>query len=138
GRIIVLHTAPSSHVATPRPRPGPHSMRQIPLDLRADAARRFDTFVADGAQALLAHLQTIGPGSAPTYVWGPSGCGKSHLLEAWIHRRQQQGGRVAWFDASVATPWELPSDASPTILARWTATWRIWWRHWAPTPRWTA
>jgi DnaA family protein len=80
-------------------------MKQIPLAIGAEGARRFDNFLP-GANALaLAHLQALQAGSAPVYLWGPIGSGKSHLLHALVQRLHEQGRRAGWFAPGDAVPW---------------------------------
>ena len=77
-------------------------MKQLPLPIVAPATARFDTFVAGANAAALQHLEQMGAGPTPVFVWGPSGSGKTHLLHALAHQRQQRGERVGWFDPSRA------------------------------------
>ena len=80
-------------------------MKQIPLAIGIEAANSFDNFLP-GANALaVAHLQALGPPSAPVYLWGPSGSGKTHLLQALVNHGEAQGLRAGWFDAGDAAPW---------------------------------
>lgn len=57
-------------------------MKQLVLDLRADAAPRFDNFVAEGNEELLAALQHSVRGDTHVYLWGAPGGGRTHLLRA--------------------------------------------------------
>lgn len=57
-------------------------MKQLVLDLRADASPRFDNFVAEGNEELLAALQDSVRGDTHVYLWGAPGCGRTHLLRA--------------------------------------------------------
>jgi len=62
-------------------------MRQLLLDLSAQQAPTFDTFVTGQNAELLQRLQGIAA-APPTlsdrfiYLWGPSGAGKTHLLHS--------------------------------------------------------
>ena len=79
-------------------------MKQIPLAIGIEAANSFDNFLP-GANALaVAHLQALGPPSAPVYLWGPSGSGKTHLLQALVLQYQQQGAQAGWFNAEDPAP----------------------------------
>ena len=83
-------------------------MKQIPLAIGPEAARTFENFLPGPNAAALAHLQMLGPGAPPVYLWGPPGSGKSHLLHAVVERAQQQGASIAWFEAAVPAPWQAP------------------------------
>ncbi|HEU5294639.1 MAG TPA: DnaA regulatory inactivator Hda [Burkholderiaceae bacterium] len=89
-------------------------MKQLPLPIVAPATARFETFVAGANAAAVQHLQQLGSGSPPVFLWGPAGSGKTHLLHALAHQRQQRGERVAWFDAAVRPPWSI--DPASTVL----------------------
>jgi DnaA-homolog protein len=90
-------------------------MKQIPLAIGAEPIRSFDNFLPGGNAALLAHLQALGPQSAPVYLWGPSGSGKTHLLQALVTQAQHQGARAGWFDSTRSAPWV--HDETWTLLA---------------------
>jgi DnaA family protein len=68
---------------------------QLPLPLRLPAARRFDSFVAEGNEAVLAevHLAAAGGRNEVIYLSGPAGCGKTHLLLAACAEAERLGRR---------------------------------------------
>jgi len=91
-------------------------MRQIPLSIGIESPRTFETFVP-GANALaIAHLQALGAQAAPVYLWGGSGAGKTHLLEALVHRFDEQGMRAGWFSAGDAAPWAFEDAWSLIVI----------------------
>ena len=90
-------------------------MRQIPLAIGIEPARRFDNFVAGANAAAVAHLQALAAPAAPVYVWGSSGSGKTHLLQALVQRLHAQGLRSGWFSAADASPW--PFDEAWALIA---------------------
>ncbi len=91
-------------------------MRQIPLAIGIEAPRTFETFVP-GANALaIAHLEALGAQAAPVYLWGGSGAGKTHLLEALVHRLDEQGMRAGWFSAADAAPWAFEDAWSLVVV----------------------
>lgn len=57
-------------------------MKQLVLDLRADAPPRFDNFVEAGNEELLVALRDTVRGDGHLYLWGETGCGRTHLLRA--------------------------------------------------------
>lgn len=62
-------------------------MRQLLLDLPAQAPQTLASFVAGSNAELLARLDRFAAGDAALadrtlYLWGPSGAGKTHLLQA--------------------------------------------------------
>lgn len=91
--------APSWHV--PR---GAH-VRQIPLPLDIEPTRSFASYLSGANAAAVAHLAALAATFAPVYLWGAAGSGKSHLLEAVVHKFQQQGARTAAFGANDPVPW---------------------------------
>ncbi|MBS0449565.1 MAG: DnaA regulatory inactivator Hda [Proteobacteria bacterium] len=91
-------------------------MRQIPLAIGAAAQRSFDTFLPGGNAQVLAHVRELPLRPTPLYLWSPAGSGKTHLLQALAAMVQAQGGRVAWFDADSATPWEFDSGAALIVF----------------------
>lgn len=90
--------------------------QQVPLDLGPAPDPSFERFVAAGNELLLAHLQALTPGEAPTLIWGPSGAGKTHLLHAVAQRQQALGAVVAAFGASTPVPWEVPANAQWVLI----------------------
>jgi DnaA family protein len=86
-------------------------MKQIALQLRADAAPAFDNFIVGaGNAAALAQLQALDRGAPPLYLWGPPGSGKTHLLHALTARWRNAGRRAARFDAATPLPWAADAD----------------------------
>jgi DnaA-homolog protein len=79
-------------------------MRQMALDIGLAPQPSLDNFEASGNEPAFRHLQlwTRGdrPNPVPTYLWGDSGSGKTHLLNGVRLAVQDNGLRVAWFDAS--------------------------------------
>jgi DnaA-homolog protein len=93
-------------------------MKQIPLAIGVEAANSFDNFLP-GANALaVAHLQALGPPSAPVYLWGPSGSGKTHLLQALVLQYQQQGAQAGWFNAEDPAPWMFDESWALIVIDR--------------------
>jgi DnaA-homolog protein len=93
-------------------------MKQIPLAIGIEAANSFDNFLP-GANALaVAHLQALGPPSAPVYLWGPSGSGKTHLLQALVLQYQQQGAQAGWFNAEDPAPWGFDESWALIVIDR--------------------
>lgn len=91
-------------------------MRQIPLAIGIAEARTFETFVPGANAPAIAHLQALGALAAPVYLWGGSGAGKTHLLEALVHRFDDQGMRAGWFSASDAAPWVFDDAWSLIVI----------------------
>ena len=91
-------------------------MKQIALPIGVESTRTFDTFVAGMNAAALEHLRALAAPAAPVYLWGPAGSGKTHLLRAAAERGRAQGGRVAWFDAAQALPWQPQANAALIVL----------------------
>ena len=91
-------------------------MRQLPLPIVASNAPTFATFLRGSNDMVVAHLRELRPGSAPVYLWGQQGCGKSHLLRAASVDIQTRGGRVGWFSAADAPPWDVDPDWSLLVL----------------------
>jgi len=90
-------------------------LKQIPLEIVAEAPRTFENFMP-GANALaLEQLGALRAGAPPVYLWGPPGSGKTHLLQATAARALARGGRVASFGSAYATPWS-ESDAWSLVL----------------------
>ena len=91
-------------------------MKQIALPIGVESTRTFDTFAAGMNAAALEHLRALAAPAAPVYLWGPAGSGKTHLLRAAAERVRAQGGRVAWFDAAQALPWQPDANAALIVL----------------------
>ena len=89
-------------------------MKQIPLPIGVEAARSFDNFLAGSNDQAIEHLRSLGPQSAPAYLWGASGSGKTHLLRATAQHFHDQGLRVGWFAAADALPW--PHDDAWSLI----------------------
>ena len=90
-------------------------MRQIPLPIAALPAPAFDNFLP-GANALaIAHLEGLSAQAAPVYLWGVSGSGKTHLMQALVHRIEEQGSHAGWFSAADPAPW--PNDDAWALIA---------------------
>ena len=80
-------------------------MRQIPLPIAALPAPAFDNFLTGANAPAIAHLESLSAPAAPVYLWGVSGSGKTHLMQALVHRFEQQGTRAGWFSAADPAPW---------------------------------
>ncbi len=91
-------------------------MRQLPLDIATEPARSFESFVPGQNTHAVAHLRQVTQQTAPVFLWGASGVGKTHLLQATANRVQQQGGRVAWFDATQPLPWNIEDTVHVVVL----------------------
>jgi DnaA family protein len=91
-------------------------MKQLPLPIVAPATARFETFMAGANAAVLQHLEQMGAGPTPVFLWGPSGSGKTHLLHALAQQRQQRGERVGWFDPSARPPWTVEPACTMLLL----------------------
>ena len=91
-------------------------MRQIPLPIGPHAEPRFETFIAAGNEAALAHLRALPPAAAPVYLWGTAGSGKSHLLRALATQLREAGGSLGWFDATLPAPWAVRPEWSLVVI----------------------
>ncbi len=91
-------------------------MKQIPLPIAPEAEPSFESFVSGANLAASQHLQGLGPGAAPVYLWGPTGSGKSHLLRALAAQRRERGEHVGWLHADAALPWEAEEGWSLIVL----------------------
>jgi DnaA family protein len=80
-------------------------VRQIPLPIAALPAPAFDNFLPGANASAIAHLESLSAPAAPVYLWGVSGSGKTHLMQALVHRFEQQGTRAGWFSAADPAPW---------------------------------
>jgi len=66
-------------------------MKQLLLDLRADAPPTLDNFIAGENEELLRALHQTVLGAGHLYLWGPAGSGRSHLLAATVEAATQAG-----------------------------------------------
>jgi len=79
-------------------------LKQIPLDIVAEAPRTFENFLP-GANALaVEQLSALAAGAPPVYLWGPPGSGKTHLLQATAARALARGGRIVALGSPHAAP----------------------------------
>ena len=90
-------------------------MRQIPLPIAALPAPAFDNFLPGANASAIAHLESLSAQAAPVYLWGVSGSGKTHLMQALVHRFEDQGLHAGWFSAADPAPW--PSDETWALIA---------------------
>lgn len=95
-------------------------MRQLVLDVRADAAPTLDNFVTGGNAELLAALARcadgeagVPGGSAHLYLWGAPASGRTHLLRATVARAQRRGRPAMLIAAAVGD--ELPQTTGALI-----------------------
>lgn len=89
---------------------------QLTLDLGPEPDYRFERFVPGANQGLLAHLQALQPGDAPTLIWGPAGSGKTHLLHALAQQWRALGAVVIAFDATTRPPWTVPAGTRLMLI----------------------
>jgi DnaA family protein len=70
-------------------------MGQLPLALSLDKNALFETYVASGAGAAVAHLIASADGERNDILWlcGSAGTGKTHLLQAACRRAGDRGAR---------------------------------------------
>lgn len=83
-------------------------MRQLPLAIGLAPPRTFETFVPGANDAAIVHLRLLDAPAVPAvpvYLWGTASSGKTHLLEALVHRFEERGLHVGWFDPQSAAPW---------------------------------
>ena len=90
-------------------------MRQIPLPIAALPVPAFDNFLPGANASAIAHLESLSAQAAPVYLWGVSGSGKTHLMQALVHRFEDQGLHAGWFSAADPAPW--PSDETWALIA---------------------
>ena len=90
-------------------------MRQIPLPIAELPAPAFDNFLLGANAAAVAHLEGLSAQAAPVYLWGVSGSGKTHLMQALVHRFEDQGQHAGWFSAADPAPWS--SDETWALIA---------------------
>ena len=96
-------------------------MRQLPLPIQPPADEGFDALVVGRNDHAVQHLRSLLPGTGaatPVYLWGDAGSGKTRLLRALAAQHRARGGRVGWFDATVAAPWTLDEGWSLVIVDR--------------------
>lgn len=75
-------------------------MRQLLLDLRADAPPTLDNFIAGENDALLDALRGTVLGAGHLYLWGPPGSGRSHLLAGTVEAAAHAGRPALHLDAA--------------------------------------
>jgi DnaA-homolog protein len=90
--------------------------QQLTLDLGPAPDHRFERFLPGANAGLLAHLQSLQGGDAPTLIWGASGSGKTHLLHALAEHWQAAGAVLSAFDASTRPPWMLSQSARLILI----------------------
>jgi len=95
-------------------------MKQLTLDIRADAPPTLDNFVAGGNAELVASLSLLATDRralpAPhLYLWGESGNGRSHLLQATT-AQAEAGGRPAHYLNAASIQDTLP-ETEAALLA---------------------
>jgi len=91
-------------------------LKQIPLAIGPAPVFTFENFLPGANAAALAHLQAMGRGAPPAFIWGPPGSGKTHVLRALAEKWQAAGAQVGWYDADTRLPWELPGQPSLLLL----------------------
>lgn len=90
-------------------------MKQLLLDLRADAPPTLDNFIAGENDELLQALHETVLGAGHLYLWGPPVSGRSHLLAATVEAATQ-AGRPALHLAATGVGRTLP-DTPGLLLA---------------------
>lgn len=91
-------------------------MKQLSLDLGPEPEYTLARFVVGDNAELLAHLEALGMGEAPTLIWGPTGGGKTHLLHALARAWQSRGQGVAAFDRETRGRWVLPPQVGLVLI----------------------
>lgn len=91
---------------------------QLPLALRLPVARRFDTFVGTGNEAVLAevHLAAAGGRGEVLYLSGPEGAGKTHLLLAACAEADRLGRSAQYLSLSTWSALEGEAVAALSAL----------------------
>ena len=95
-----------------------HRVKQLTLDLRADAPPRLENFVAAANADLLAALYEAVPlADVPQhlFLWGDAGSGRSHLLRSVVTAAAQAGRPACYLQAADVGD-RLP-EASGLLLA---------------------
>jgi DnaA family protein len=89
---------------------------QLPLGVRLADRALFESFVAGGNAAALAHLAAVAEGrqAGATWLAGPPGSGKSHLLQA-VCARAGEVGHAAYLPLAELRP------LGPGALEGWSA-----------------
>lgn len=90
-------------------------MKQLLLDLRADAPPTLDNFIAGENDELLRALHETVLGAGHLYLWGPAVSGRSHLLAATVEAASE-AGRPALHLAAETVGENLP-DTPGLLLA---------------------
>ncbi|MDD5365823.1 MAG: DnaA regulatory inactivator Hda [Gallionellaceae bacterium] len=86
------------------------AIRQLILNIRPEAAPRFDNFMPGDNLELLLALDTLARGELPeavVYVWGNPGSGRSHLLKATVAEAGLHGRAARYLAAGEELPDEL-------------------------------
>ena len=81
-------------------------MSQLALPLQLADYAVFETFLADGNEAVVDHLQSL-PGAAEgqgAWIWGAPATGKSHLLQATCERFADRAAYLPLADMAEAGP----------------------------------
>jgi DnaA family protein len=98
-------------------------MRQLALDLIAQAEPTLDNFVVGPNAELCAvlHAAATGPHQPPrVHIWGESTCGKTHLLRALSSKPLGPDNSVEEFQQALGEPGsarEQPAEGRPTVIA---------------------
>lgn len=90
-------------------------MKQLLLDLNADAPPQLDNFVIGDNAAAVHAVERAVAGDGHVYLWGLAGCGRSHLLNAAV-AAARDAARPAMYLAGAEVGAELP-DTPGLLLA---------------------
>jgi len=73
-------------------------VRQLALNLKTEAAARFDTFYPGPNTSVLDAVEHIAvqSGHQVQWIWGATGSGRSHLLQAAVTAAAERNARCAW------------------------------------------
>jgi DnaA family protein len=85
-------------------------LRQLVLNIRPEAAPRFDNFMPGDNLELLLVLDTLARGElaeAVIYLWGAPGSGRSHLLRATVAEAVRYGRAARHVGAAADLPEDL-------------------------------